>query len=254
MTHFKIISVGGDCLPFIERTFKSIEKQTYVDYEVWVVDDAPQDRREAQYVTDFLASHDRFNGWVTSEKRWQVRNQVEAIRAANPGPEDVLVWLDMDGDQLASEDTLEKLVSYYETGTLLTYGSYTPIPDPGTCAPTHDIPRLVIQKNSLRSWILEGHCPFNHLRTMKAKVFKQIPDAYFKWPDGRYYEAGADYCIMTAGLELVGENFTWIKEVLCLYNHDNPRADYLSRARISTECTQHMLRHQKPLTPIEEWL
>lgn len=252
--HFKIISVGGDCYPFIPATLASILMQSHNDYEVWIVDDAPRDPREGAFIEDWCKRREdegdvRWNYKITEKKQWQVQNQVEAIWAANPDDEDVLVWLDLDGDRLAHEHVLRNLTEYYNDGTLVTYGSYTPIPDMKTSIPASPIPKRVVRDNGLREYVLKGNCPFNHLRTMKAKVFKAIPEEYFFRRDKQWYQAAADYVIMVSALELAGERYKFIPEVLCLYNHDNPLADFRSRGKISSQCSQHFLA-RPPLKPI----
>lgn len=249
---FKIISVGGDCLPFIERTLRSVESQSVDDWEVWIVDDAPKNPAEAQFVREWCEARDeRWNYVITSHKRWQVENQVSIIRESNPDNEDILVWLDLDGDQLAHEHVLRDLAKHYEDGTLITYGSYQPVPDPGTCTPASQIPRKVTRNNTLRQYIMAGNCPFNHLRTMKAGLFKAIPDSTFHWEDGRWYEAGADYIIMVSAFELAGEREKFIPDVLCLYNHENPLADWRTRGEKSSRCVMNFLK-RSPLRPISK--
>lgn len=253
--HFKIISVGGDCRPFISATLASILEQTHDDYDVRIVDDAPFDPEEPEVVTGWCKWREeegdtRWHYKITEKKQWQVQNQVEAIRESDPDDDDVIVWLDLDGDRFAHKNVLKNLVDYYSDGTLVTYGSYIPIPDEGTSSPATPIPKQVVRQNSLRKYILNGKCPFNHLRTMKAKVFKAIPEEYFFWEPNRWYEASADYIIMTAALELAGARYKYIPETLCFYNHDNPLADFRSRGSVSSACAQHFLR-RPPLKPLK---
>jgi hypothetical protein len=124
--HFKIISVGGDCRPFISATLASILEQTHDDYDVRIVDDAPFDPEEPEVVTGWCKRREeegdtRWHYKITEKKQWQVQNQVEAIRESDPDDDDVIVWLDLDGDRFAHKNVLKNLVDYYSDGTLVIY-------------------------------------------------------------------------------------------------------------------------------------
>lgn len=251
---FKIVTVGWNCVEYIERTLRSIEFQTVADYDVMVVDDATADPRQAELIRSWCdARDDRWNFVINTERRNAVRNQHDAIRALDPADDDVIVWLDLDGDQFAHRRVLERVAAAYDDGqTLLTYGSYRPVPDMGTSTGVTPFPADVVAANAYRAETLAGTCHFNHLRTMKGVIFRHIPPAHFRWPGtDRWYAAGTDYIFMIAGLELAGGRYECIDEVLCLYNHANPYADNLAHPDESAACTQNYLRREPlaPLTP-----
>jgi hypothetical protein len=82
---------------------------------------------------------------------------------------------------------------------------------------------------------------------MSGRVFNSIPKSHFRWPDGtrkagQWYVAGTDYIFMTAGLERAGGRYKCISDVLLLYNHANPHADYLHHPADADACTQNYLR------------
>lgn len=247
---FKIISVGWNCEAFLDWTLASVDAQTRRDWELCVVYD-PSPDLGAEKLREWCA--ERFNArcLLNSVQQGAVRNQFEGLRTLRPADEDIVVFLDLDGDRLAHPEVLQRLADFYADGTLLTYGSYRPVPDPGTTSPAIPFPREVIEANSYREYVRTGGpCCFNHLRTMKGKVFNAIPPSYFRWPDSSWFTAGTDYLFMLAGLELAGPRHKCITETLLLYNHANPYADNLVHPAVTRECVAEILR-QTPLTPLE---
>jgi len=247
---FKIISVGWNCAPFIEQTLYSVEDQERDDWEMTIVYDRSNDGGE-EIIENWHARHSNFDHYhINPDQRFAVRNQYEGIRSMAPGPDDIIVFLDLDGDRLAHPQVLERLSDFYADDTLVTYGSYQPVPDLGTCQPASPFPAHVVDENSYRAHILNGgRTSFNHLRTMKGKVFNAIPESYFKWPDGRWYNAGTDYTFMMAGLELAGGRYKFIGETMLLYNHANPHADNVEHPEETGACVTSSLQ-KTPLRPL----
>lgn len=249
---FKVISVGWSCASFIERTLESIERQTVQDFEVCIIDDATEDPEQARIIREWCDTRDngRWRYQINTERRNQVRNQHDALLVLAPADDDIVVWLDLDGDQLAHERVFEVLTEAYADGTLLTYGSYKPVPDPGTTTPATPFPEAVVKTNTYRTEALRHGCHFNHLRTMSGLIARHIPVAQFKWKDGRWYDHGADYIFMLAGLELAGGRYKCLPDVLMHYNHANPLADYLSHPAETSKCVMDFLK-RPALAPLE---
>ncbi len=264
---FKIISVGWQCSQFITRTLESIEAQSLDNYDVNIVDDASTDPRQAEIIRSWCdARDDRWGYTLNTERLGPVYNQYEGILALDPSDDDIIVWLDLDGDRFAHPDVLAHLADAYADGTLLTYGSYRPVPDKGTSSMATPYPTSVVESNTYRYHTLHVGTHFNHLRSMSGRIFRNIPEDQFHWSDGRWYEAAVDYIMMMCGLELAGGRYKCLPEVLMLYNHANPHstdADYHLR---TSQCNVHFLKRTplEPLHPImrshrpegskEEWL
>lgn len=253
--HFKIISSQRGAWPWIRQTVDSILGQAYTNYEVCIIDDASGIPELTAYIAGVAEAHpDRVKTILRDRPLRMLRNQVDAIRLLNPGPEDVIVFLDGDGDRFAHEHVLERLARFYaDPEVWMTYGSFKPIPAAKTCTPAAEIPARVIEDRSYRRESLTVSQYWNHLRTMRGKVFAAIPDDHFRWPSGpkrgQFYEAGPDYVIMTAGLELADTHHRFIPEILCFYRHDYDPLD-LTRQRDTGACTQNYLRRAS-LAPLE---
>lgn len=246
---FCIVTVGWNCADFYQATLASIDAQTYTDYRVVVIDDASDDPRMDE-LHDAMIGRDWRWGWrCNPEQVGSVRNQHDAIEILAPDDDDVVVWLDLDGDRFAHPYVLEHLAEVYsDPNVWLTYGSYRPVPDPGDCPPVLRFPADVIAAGSYRQHILRHGSHFNHLRTMRGRVATAIPEDQFKWPGtDRWYRAGADYIYMACGLELAGPRHRKLDEILCLYNHANPRADNLTHPDETSRCVISFLE-RPPLT------
>lgn len=249
---FKIISAGWNCAEFIPRTLASVLEQTNQDWQIMIVDDASTDRKQAAVLQDWMVAREREGDgrWLcrmNSTNLGTPRNQYEGILAMEPMDDDIIIFLDLDGDRLAHPEVLNHLLEYYSDETLLTYGQYEPIPDKGTHSLAQPYPKKVVRERTYR----RNPSGFNHLRTMKGKLFNAIPIDQFYWTGkpGQWYKHGTDYIFMICGLELANGRYKCIEEVLCLYNHANPNADYLVKGKDSTKCIQDFLA-KPPLKPL----
>jgi glycosyltransferase involved in cell wall biosynthesis len=247
---FKIISVGWNCEEFIDRTLASVAAQTCTDWQLCLVYDLSPDAGAKKLREWCVDRWDHSQGpnpllFLNTTQQFAIRNQYEGIRWMKPADEDIVVFLDLDGDQLAHPDVLTHLLDYYSDGTLLTYGSYEPIPFADTCPAVLPFPEDVVANNSYRDFIrCGGPCSFNHLRTMKGKVATSIPIDQFKWHGGDWYNSATDYTWIIQGLERAGGRYKVIPEVLLLYNNANPHADYLEHPIDTNTCCLDFLARE----------
>lgn len=227
---FKIVSVGWQCAQFLERTLESVEAQTRDDWEIHITYDKSTDNG-ADLIKEWCTGwrDARWHFQLNEDQLFAVQNQYEAIKALDPADEDIIVFLDLDGDELAHPRVLDNLARYYEDDTLVTYGNYIPVPFADTCPLAIPYPPEVVANRTYRDHILNFNgCCFNHLRTIKGKVWRAIPEDRFKRPNGEWYESGTDYVMMVPALELADGRYKCIEETLLLYNNANPLADYLT--------------------------
>lgn len=266
LMRFKIVSTGWECADWIVQTLESIERQTVDNWDVWITYD-PSEDEGGKIIADWCESHGpRWNCTINSARKFATRNQCEAIANLDPQPDDVVVFLDLDGDMLAHPHVLERLGEKYAAGALVTYGQYKPIPDKGTSTFARPYPPDVVANNSYRLHHLNfGETYFNHLRTMSGRVFHEIPTSMLKWertgnvrlPNGQlfswvageWYQGGTDYLFMICALELAGGRFHCFDEVLLLYNHANPRADNKTHPHETDACLRNFFA-RPPLAPL----
>ena len=246
---FKIVSVGWQCAQFLERTLLTVSAQTRGDFEIMITYD-PSTDDGAQMILDWCAERDeRWRYQINGSQHWAVRNQYEAIIDLDPADDDIIVFLDLDGDQLAHPEVLERLAEAYSDGTLLTYGN-------NQHSKAVPYPAEVVRGRTYRQHILDGRgCCFNHVRCMKGKVFRAIPPNYFKWSSssprhGEWLPAGTDYVFMVSGLELVNGRYKCLEETLLIYNAENPLADNVTHPGDTHLAVMDFL-NRPPLAPME---
>lgn len=223
---FKVISVGWDTQHWFKQTLESVLMQDDENFEVSIVDDHSPGNQGIDilnWVNDRrVKNDDRWIVQLNGKRKYPVRNQYEGIRSMNPQDGDVIVFLDLDGDRLAHPGVFTMLKKLYDDGTLLTYGGYVPVPNPGTTPSACRYPGDV----SVRDYTRNVATRFNHLRTVKWDVLKHVPESYFK-RDGEWLIRGTDYAVMVPCLELVGERYTCVHDVIMYYNHNQPHPEYL---------------------------
>jgi hypothetical protein len=247
---FRIVSTGWSCPEWIEQTLRSIESQSVQDFVVQIVYDGGDAGDDI--IREWCDSRDERWRYIINEKQmYAPHNQFLAMAELAPADDDIVVFLDLDGDQFAHPDVLAHLLEYYADDTLLTYGSYLPVPSSGSTPSVLPFPPEVIRTNSYRAYMRDGGpCSFNHLRTMKGKIANAIPSEHAKWSDGSWHVSGGDYLVMVSGLELAGGRHKLIEEVLLHYNNANPKADYLMHGPETTQCNVKFLR-EPPLAPLD---
>lgn len=255
MTNFKIVSTGWNCAKWLEQTLSSVENQSVANWDIWIIYD-PSDDDGAERIRQWCdARDDRWHYTINPTRQFAVRNQYEAVHNLAPEDDDIVLWLDLDGDQLAHRNVLRNLNRYYEERDkpLVTYGSYRAVPDRGTSPAAVPFPADVVANNAYREQMRTGICCFNHLRTMKGRVVNAIPADQFVFAQGEHrgewYTTAGDYVFMASALELAGGRYKVIRETLLLYNHDNPYADYLMNSVASFATTSDYLV-RPPLVPL----
>ena len=236
---FKIICCGWNCAEFMEQTLRSIETQTCDDYRVMISYATKNTHDDGVLViNDWLNSHDhRWHAMIRHESIMDVQNRYEAAKGLDIKDDDIVITLDLDGDELAHPQVLDHLLEYYSDGTLLTYGNYVSKPFDGGCPPVLAYPEDVIANRSYRSF---RNVYFNHLRTMKGLVFNAIPEEQFHFAEGthrgEWYWKGNDVQWTFCGLELVGRRHKVIPEVLMYYNSINPNSNWRIAPNMTEEC------------------
>lgn len=247
---FKIISTGWQTGAWFKQTLASVQAQDYADYAIKVIDDHSDKIQQGEIQDWFLKNVVNDNRWqltLNSERKMAVENQFRGVREMSPEDDDIIVFLDLDGDRLAHPGVLSKIKGYYDDGALLTYGGYVPVPDPGTTTPARPYPPEVIENNSYREFTLRVGTWFNHLRTVKWDILKQVPEDYFHWHDGTWLQRGTDYAVMLPCLELVAGRYKCVDETILYYNHNQPFPDYKMEPEKPGESHFEAIINQPPL-------
>jgi len=284
---FHIITAMFNVEEWIEENIQSLKDQTHTDFQAIFVDDMSTDNT-VDLVRAAIQGDDRFHLIVNQEKKFKTRNVVEAIEAAKPEDEDVIVMVDGD-DCLAHKDALRKVASVYQQEDCwMTYGSFCDSQGirAACCKPYK---KSVIKKHRFRQskWIAY------HLKTFKAKLWKQLDMDIFQitdsevrnvlrrsllrlqvrawrnWKDidvkdlhdssGKYIKRVDDKAFSYPMLEMSGDRACFIEDVLYVFRSE--RTPYGGSdqnygkdksEKWHTRLVREILRHKKPYKRLEQ--
>lgn len=229
------------------RNLRSVLEQKYANFRVIYIDDASKDDTY-QKVKEYVAlsqSKVPFTLIHNEKNRGALANLYTAIHSCRD--EEIVVLCDGD-DHLANEYVLEKLNRVYANpNTWMTYGNFLNYPTftqkPVTCKP---IPARVINNNSYRKseWIS------SHLRTFYSGLFKKIKLEDLLY-EGGFMPMAWDVAFMVPLLEMSARHAVFIKEILYLYNRENPISDHIVNLKLQSSCNHHA-RSLRPYTPLKQ--
>jgi len=215
-----------------EKNLSSMFAQNYDNYHVIYVDDVSTDNtydRVCEYV-DTHEVQDKISLIRNEQRMGAMANQYYVIQSCDPT--DLIVIVDGD-DFLAHKDVLAHLNNVYATqGVWLTYGQFSEYHggawsiERGTdglracnwCSP---MPARVVQNNAFRSY---AHIP-SHLRTFYAGLFQNIKKEDLMM-NGQFMEMCADIAAMFPMIEMARDHFTFIPNILLMYNAANSLNDH----------------------------
>lgn len=222
-TKFKIVVPTYNTEHWIRRCLMSIRTQSHTDYECIIYNDASTDRT-GQMIDDFIKrfGDSRFQVVHNTENKKALANIVDGFNQldAKKEPESVLMVIDGD-DYLFCEYSLEQVAQYYDrTDVMLTYGSFIQWPT-GELSFPRVFPPEIIKTGAYRAH------PFitSHLRTFKSKLWYSIRDEDLRDNDSSYFKTGWDVAFMLPMLEMAAGRFSYIPNILYVYNRWNPISD-----------------------------
>ena len=131
----------------------------------------------------------------------------------------------IDGDDyLYSGDVLNILhEKYSETDCLITYGSY--LCSKGVRGKKY--PGLIRKFNLFREYFWYA----SHLRTFRHDLWSSVNKHDLLDKNRKYYSVAWDLAIMFPMLEMAGSRQEFVKEVLYVYNDENPISDHKIRRK-----------------------
>jgi glycosyltransferase involved in cell wall biosynthesis len=201
----------------------SIRSQVHTNYECIIFNDASTDQTGKQ-IDEFIEKFgdERFTVVHNSKNRKALENIITGFNELNckDEPESVLIIVDGD-DYLFCEYTLSIVDQVYQqNNTLMTYGSFIHWPT-GEISFPRNFPIEIINNNAYRDYKFIS----SHLRTFKSKLWYSIKDEDLRDEDGEYFKTGCDVATMIPMLEMAGDRFTYIPNILYVYNRWNPLSD-----------------------------
>jgi glycosyltransferase involved in cell wall biosynthesis len=276
---FNIIIPMFNVADDIGKNIAMLQAQSYSNFTCTLIDDLSTDNTISA-VEQAVGSDSRFRFVVNTQKKYAIRNAVDAISERAAGSSDIIVPVDGD-DQLEHPEVLAHVAAVYaDSNCWLTYGSY--INEHGErgreCSA---YPESVVATSAYRRH--RWHA--SHLKTFRADLWHHVgPEAlkataeelrrvklhafmhgdlrtWYHWrsvtindlldPSGQCFRRCYDKAIMFPMLELSGEHAHFMPEVLYRYcssrAKSSPRA---SETKWQTRCIQQILRDKPPLQPL----
>ena len=236
---FKIIVPFYNVEEWIGKCVKSIQLQTYSDFECFLIDDMSTDS-SVVVIQEMIQEDDRFTLIKNTEKKYALRNIYEAIMISGTNPEDVIVTLDGD-DWFATKKALETLNEIYDKyRCFMTYGSYIEFPSMSKGKFCRKIPQSVIRSNTYR----ESQWFSSHLRTFKRHLWNSIEVEDLK-KGGGFFEMTWDMAFMFPMLEMAGPLAVHIDKMLYSYNRQNPLNDDKVNHKLQLKTEKHIRSKEK---------
>jgi len=238
---FAIVIPSYNNLNWYKKNLESVLEQNYSNFRVLYIDDASTDGMSGK-VQEYLQQKDltrRVEYIRNSSNQGAMANLYHAIHRC--ADNEIVVVLDGD-DWLAHDGVLTRLNEFYANPEVwLTYGNYVEYPSYkkiDNCS--KQIPPKIVKDNSFRSYKWSA----SHLRTFYAGLFKKIAlqDLLL---DGKFYESTYDLACMFPMLEMAGPHAQFVKDVLCIYNRQNP----LNDDKVRFEKQQALNHHIRALPP-----
>ena len=218
--------------PYCKRNLRSIFDQKYDNFRVIYIDDASKDDTydQVKQVLSTVRGDIPVSFIHNDVNRGALANLYNAIHSCHD--DEIVITVDGD-DHLAHEYVLEKLNRIYSNEAVwMTYGNFLNYPTftqkPVTCK---QIPPTVILDNKFRhsEWVS------SHLRTFYAGLFKKIKLRDFLF-EGQFLPMGWDLAFMIPMLEMSGKHAQFVKDVLYMYNRENPISDHIKNLSLQSAC------------------
>lgn len=205
--HITIVSTALNAEKWVGRCIESVQRQTFEEWTHIFIDAKSDDHtlKEAAKQIGRGATHQ--TRLIDSPTRKAALHNAVATWNALPDDE-IVVWLDGD-DWLAHDRALEVLAeTYTDPDVWLTYGQFM-MPD-GTIGFASRYPAGGdVRKIDWRA---------THLKTFRAGLVKKIRPHDLQRPTGGWCDLAIDHAVMYPLLEMAGERYVAIQQVLCVYN------------------------------------
>ena len=226
---FNIIVPVFNAEKYIEKCLSSIIKQTYKNFQVKVIDDCSTDS-SFEIGNEICSYHENFQIRKNTRRLGALNNICASLNLIIEEPSKTIDIL-LDGDDyLYSGDVLNIVKEkYLETNCLITYGSH--LTSKGLQGKKY--PWLIRNFNLYRKYFWYA----SHLRTFRHDLWLSVNPNDLLDKNGQYFPVAWDLAIMFPMLEMAGNRQEFIKDILYVYNDQNPISDHKIRTLSNTHLT-----------------
>lgn len=223
LPHLTIVTCSFNNSLFAEKNLQSVSTQKGPPFTFIYVDDHSSD----DTATIVQKSLETFPAQITTHfiqnksRKGALANLYMVIHTLPP--EEVVLILDGD-DFLAQEDVVSTLLSYYQKGAWLTYGSYLDYPQMIWGHFSLPIPNEVLHQGLVRTLPWVAAAP----RSFYAGLFQRIKKKDLQ-DNGQFLQVAYDAAIMFPLMEMAQERAIFVHKPLYLYNTENTLSDFRLR-------------------------
>lgn len=243
---FVVLIPSYNNIKYYQANLDSVYNQTYKKYRIVYIDDnSPDGTGEA--VCQYIRALNKEN--ITTV----IKNQDRKLAMANIYngihnycmDHEIVLMLDGD-DQLSDPYVLSRLNDEYKKSDIwFTYGNCWFDTTKRTCPWSKAIEDKEIELNRFREW--DGAA--THLRTFYAWLFKKVKQSDLML-HGDFFKMTYDVAMFMPMLEMAGYHHKFIKDVLYLYNYENPLNDHKINSRLQLDLNKHIRKNLPKYSPI----
>lgn len=207
----------------LSSLIESVKAQTDDRWHHIFIDDISEDNTHDLLVS-LTDNDDRFTVIKNSEKKYALRNIVEAARKFQD--DDVTIGVIDGDDSLCNENTVKIVLEAYENGADVVWtGHRWDIND-------MNISKAMPSNVNPYQW---GWCT-SHFRTFRSTLLKNVSDRNFQDTNNKWFERGYDQALMLPLLYQT-KNRSYLDEICYLYNIESVSVndrDWAEQKQIST--------------------
>lgn len=227
-----------------KRNLDSVVTQDYTNWCAIYIDDCSTDGT-GNAVINYIKEHNLENRIIFIRNQKNVGPLANVYKAVHSCKDNAIIVI-LDGDDwFAGPQTLATInQKYADPDVWLTYGSYKEYPGSGIGS-WREYPKKIIENNLFRKYYWLA----SHPRTFYAWLFKKIRKEDLQ-VDGEFFRACTDIAAMFPMLEMAGKHSKHLKDVLYVYNMDNPINIYKKKFD-TIKANDKILRNRKPYKCLE---
>jgi len=220
---FNIIVPVFNAEKYIEKCLNSIIKQSYKNFKVKVIDDCSTDS-SYELASEICTNYENFCISKNPRRLGALNNIYELLSLEMKEPSQTIDILVDGDDYLYSGDVLNILYEkYLNTNCLITYGSH--LSSKGVQGKKY--PNLIRKFNLYRKYFWYA----SHLKTFRHDLWLSINQNDLVDQNGQFFSVASDLALMFPMLEMAGNRQEFVKDILYVYNDQNPISDHNIRRR-----------------------
>ena len=220
---FNIIVPVFNAEKYLAKCLNSIIKQSYKKFTVQIIDDCSTDS-SYELASAICAKYENFHIKRNYRRLGALNNIYELLSLDTREPSKTIDILIDGDDYLYSGEVLNILYeNYLNTNCLITYGSF--LSSKGFQGKGY--PWLIRKFNLYRKYFWYA----SHLKTFRHDLWLSVNHNDLIDQNGQYFSVAWDLALMFPMLEMAGDRQAFIKDLLYVYNDQNPISDHKIRRR-----------------------